>query len=468
MDKKKELAKNTFIIFIGRFCTQFVTFLLIPIYTRYLLTSDYGYVDLVQSYVSLLVPIIILRFDSAIFRFLIDYREKNTKRKIEIISSSFFLIFLQMIAVTFVLILINSYFHFSYWLAIVLNVIFVSFSSYLLQLVRGIGKNIDYSIASIISAVITIVLNVVMLIALKYDGSSILYASAVANIFCSLYLVFKNNLYRYIKIESFNKNTLKEMLRYSIPMIPDGLSWWIVNVSDRTIISFLIGTSANGIYAISSKFSNILSSIFQIFNMSWQESASLHINDSDRDDFFTDILNKSYLFFYSACIFILVCMPFVFSLFIGEKFWTAYVYIPILLLGNLYNALGNITGGVYIAVKQTKQVAKTTIIAAFINIIINLSLIKLFGLYAAAFSTLLSYIVLALYRYIDVKKYVNMRLNLKTLFLTNILFLISSLIYFLNNFILNILNLILITIVISILNRSYIHFLIYKLKKKMI
>ena len=59
MDKKKELAKNTFIIFIGRFCTQFVTFLLIPIYTRYLLTSDYGYVDLVQS-CFIMVPIIIL------------------------------------------------------------------------------------------------------------------------------------------------------------------------------------------------------------------------------------------------------------------------------------------------------------------------------------------------------------------------------------------------------------------------
>ena len=71
MSKNSELAKNTFIIFIGKFCTQFISFLLIPIYTNLLPTTDYGYIDLVQSYISLLVPILILRLDSGIFRFLI-------------------------------------------------------------------------------------------------------------------------------------------------------------------------------------------------------------------------------------------------------------------------------------------------------------------------------------------------------------------------------------------------------------
>ena len=73
MNKNKELIKNTIIIFVGKFCTQFISFILVPIYTNYLITSDYGYIDLIQTYITLLVPILLLRFDSGIFRFLIEF-----------------------------------------------------------------------------------------------------------------------------------------------------------------------------------------------------------------------------------------------------------------------------------------------------------------------------------------------------------------------------------------------------------
>ena len=465
MNKNKELAKNTFIIFIGRFCTQIVSFLLVPIYTHYLITSDYGYADLIQTYVALLAPIVILRFDSAVFRFLIDYRD-NEKEKNEIISSSTLLIILQIAVLLIMFCIVNYFIKFNYWLAIIINIVFVSLSSYLLQLTRGIGKNIDYSVASIISAIITIIMNIALIVTLKYNASSILYASAIANTFCSLYLILKNKLYKYIKGKSFNKNILKEMLRYSLPMIPDGLSWWVVNVSDRTIISILIDTAANGIYAVSSKFSNILSSIFQIFNMSWQESASIHINDDDRDVFFTDILNKTYVIFYSLCILILVCMPFVFYIFIGKEYGLAYYYIPFLLLGNLFNALANITGGVYIAKKETKKVARTTIMAAIINVIINLLLTNRFGLYAAAFSTLISYIIVALYRYVDVKKYVNIKLDYKVFIISISMYILSSIMYYINNMIINFINIVIVSLIVIYCNRNYINLILDKIKRR--
>ena len=439
MNKNKELAKNTLIIFIGKFCTQFVSFLLVPIYTYYLISSDYGYVDLIQTYVSLLAPMIILRFDSAIFRFLIDYRNDKNKTN-EIISSSILLILFQIFIISILFFIINNFLHFDYYISIILNIVFVSISSYLLQLIRGIGKNIEYSIASIISGIITIALNIILIICFKYNASSILYTSALANIFCSIYLILKNKLYKYINIKFYNKKTLKEMLKYSLPMIPDGLSWWVVNVSDRTIISFLINTSANGIYAVSSKFSNILSSVFQIFNMSWQESASMHINDSDKDEFFSGVMSKTYYIFYTLCLGIMIFMPFIITYLIGSEYKSAYYYIPILLLGNLFNAIANTLGGIYIAKKETKKVAKTTMLAAFINIIINIAFIRFIGLYAAALSTLLAYIVVALYRWIDTKKYINIKINTKKFIISIIIYIIGAIIYYFNNKILNIIN----------------------------
>ncbi len=465
MDKNKELIKNTIIIFIGRFCTQFISFLLVPIYTNFLSTSDYGYIDLVQNYLSLLVPILVLRLDSGIFRFLIDERDNNKGKK-SIISTTIFFLAIQIIFFIVAFGIINLIFEINYTVAIMLNVIFMAISSILLQLTRGIGDNVGYSLASIIAGIVTIVLNIWFVIIWKMDGSSILIASAIANIFCSFFLVIRNKTYRYIKIKDVNKEQFKKMTRYSLPMIPDGLSWWVVNASDRSIISAVMGAGANGIYAVSSKFSNILSSLFQIFNMSWQESASLHINDKDKNEFFSNILNVTYKIFFSICIMIMVCMPFVFKLVIGNGYIEAYQYIPILLLGNLYNAMANVIGGVYIAKKKTKVVARTTMLAAIINIVMNLIMIRKFGLHAATISTLVAYVILTIYRYMDVQKYVKMKFKYKTVIITTVLFIISYLLYYHNQQELNMLNFLVTILVCMILNKDMIKKVLSKIRRK--
>ena len=72
MNKKKELAKNTFIILAGKVSTQMITFFMLPLYTSYLLTEEYGLVDLITTYVTLIIPIITLDTEMAMFRFLIE------------------------------------------------------------------------------------------------------------------------------------------------------------------------------------------------------------------------------------------------------------------------------------------------------------------------------------------------------------------------------------------------------------
>ena len=245
---------------------------------------------------------------------------------------------------------------------------------------------------------------------------------------------------------------MKKMLKYSIPMIPDGLSWWIVNASDRTLISIFLGNSMNGIYSVSCKFSNILSSFVQIFNMSWQENASLHINDKDNVEYFSKVLNQVYKLFFFICILILYCIPFVFKFMIGKSYQEAYKYIPILLSGNLYNCIAIILGGIYIARKETKKVAKTTMLGAVLNLIIDLILIKFIGIWAAAISTMISYMFLVLYRYIDIKKTFKIDINKKLFIISSILYIFLTIIYMLNN---TLINIIVIIIIISTFILNY-------------
>lgn len=465
MNKNKELIKNTAIIFVGKFCTQFISFLLVPIYTNFLSTNDYGYIDLVQTYISLLVPILILRFDSGVFRFLIDERNNENGKK-KIISNIIIFLIFQFVFFTILYFGFNYFFKIKYFYAILINIIFMGISSILLQIARGIGDNIGYSIASIISGIVTIISNIIFIIIFRGNASYILISSGLANIVCSIFLFIRNKIYKYIKWSFTDKNKFKEIAKYSLPMIPDGLSWWVVNVSDRTIISLLINASANGIYAVSSKFSNILSSLFQVFNMSWQESASLHINDEDRETFFTNTLNSVYRIFYSICVLIIVLIPVVFKLVIGNEFKEAYLYIPPLIYGNLYNALANVIGGVYIAKKNTKSVAKTTMFAAIINIIINFVMINRIGLFAAAVSTFISYFILTIYRYFDVRKYLKIKFEYKILASTTIVFIIITILYYLNNLYTNIANILIAVICCTILNKDIIKMFLERLGMK--
>ncbi|MBR3143739.1 oligosaccharide flippase family protein [Candidatus Saccharibacteria bacterium] len=468
MGKNKELVKNTAILSLGRFSTQLISFILMPLFTYFLSTSDYGYIDLIQTYIALVAPIIIFRLDAGLFRFLIDNRRKSKDQEI-IISNVLLFSFVQVLFFAFIFLIVAFLININLALPIVINAVSFIFSNLMLQIARGIGDNKKYSIASILAGVATLVVSIVLVCVAGIGGAGVLLGSASGNILCFIYLLIVLQTRRKIKRSNINKGYLKRILKYSIPMVPDGLSWWVLGVSDRTIISLLIGTAANGVYAVSSKFSNILSSIFQVFNMSWQESASLHINDKDRDEFFSGVLNTTYKLFYTICLLILGVMPFIFIVLIDQSYHDAYIYAPILLCGNLVNAIANITGAVYIAKKKTKIAARTTIVAAVINIVVNLLLVNQFGLYAAAISTLVAYSFLAVFRYFDIKKYVNMRLNVKLFIISILVYIICSIVYWQQNIIFSVVNLLVIVVFCLLLNRSLIrggiNLLLHKKKK---
>lgn len=464
MDKNKEYLKNTFLLFVGKFSTQFMSLILLPLFTHYLIKEDYGYIDLMQTYISLLFPILTLRIDSAAFRFLIEAREKQKKKK-EIITN-LLIILISAIVITIILkFIVSFYVTINYSNYILINIIATMLSNLLLQILRGFGKNKHYSIASIITGAFNLITNILLVVVFKFDGRSILIASTISNLACATYILSIIKLHEHIDLKLFNKSEIKRILSYSIPMIPNHLSWWVVNVSDRTIISYFLGAAINGIYTVSCKFSNIINSIFSIFNMSWQESASLHIEDDDRDNFFTGMINKLLLLFCDLSVLILVFIPIFFDIIIGKLYIEAYRYIPILLYGNLWNVLISLIGGIYVAKKKTQEIAKTTFISAIINLIVHLLLIKYIGLYAACISTVVSYIIMGIYRLIDCQKYVKIKLNFKKLIIFTLLYIFCTIMYIINSNILNVVSLIITLLYLYVSNNKIIKLLVRKVMK---
>lgn len=463
MEKNKELIKNTIIILLGKFCTQFLSFFLLPLYTNILSANEYGIYDLIVTYVALFVPVISLQMEMAIFRELIDVRS-NCKKTSKIISSGIYSVVLQFIICLIGYYLISIFINIPYKNYIILNILAVMVSSVFMQIARGLGKNVEYSISSVIAGVSTILLNILFLVVLKFNVDGMIISAILSNIFAAIYIFISCKLYKKIKYSSVNKQTIHKLLNYSLPLVPNGLIWWIINVSDRTIISIFLGTGANGIYAVSNKFSSILMQIFNIFNLSWTESASLHINDEDKNEFFSGVFNKTLKYSLVVCLLIIVALPFLFNILISQSYSEAYIYIPILLVGMIFNIIVSFLGSIYVAKKLTKEVAKTSFSAGVLNILINVFLVKYIGIFAAAISTVLAFLIMSIFRIVDVQKYVKLKINFKEFSIVLLLFLISLLLYYFNNTLISAIYLVLVIAYVFIDNKNYINLILKKAK----
>ena len=454
MNRKKQFAKTTIIIFFGKVCTQLISFFLLPLYTSYLETSEYGLVDLIQTYVTLFVPVITLELEMSIFRFLIDARGKEKEQQ-RLITSNFCVLGISLLLFSLLYFLITSFisvpFRFLIWIDIIVCVLSGNF----LQIARGFGQTLDFSISCILTGVTTVISNIILICFCGMQAEGMIISMALSNFICTLYLFIRLHLYQKIRTELVDFKLLKEMYEYSIPLVPNSISWWIVNVSDRSIISFVLGASFNGIYAISNKFPTIISSLTGIFNLSWSESASLNINSPDRDQFFSDITNTILKLFVALASGMIASLPFLFPLLIDSKYSDAYFYIPLLVLATVFNVAICLYSQIYFALKLSKKVASTTVMGAFLNILINVIFIHFIGLYAAALSTAVSYLVMVVYRHIDLKKYVSIQLEKGLILKSGLIFGLAVIFYYINQFYLNILSFIIVCFYAYFSNREF-------------
>lgn len=454
MSREKTLFKNTLIITIGKVCTQLITFFLLPLYTAILSTEEYGTVDLLNTLVSLLLPIVTFQVEQAVFRNLIDNRENEDVKK-KIISTGIFSVILQCIIYICIFFIISPFFENQYKYFLATNVIAYIFASLTQQMARGLGKNTHYAIGSFLSAFSTIIFNILFLVVFKFGAYGMLMANMLGQIICAIYNIIALKLYKYISISEFKKAVLMKLWKYSLPLIPNAISWWIFNASDRVIVSGILGVAQNGILSAAHKFSNVFITLYNIFNLSWTEMVSLHINDSDAKEFLNRMTNMMLRFFTAMSVGIIACMPFVYPIMINEKFSDGYNLVPIMMLGCIFNVLVGLISTIYVAKKNTKAIANTSIVSAVINIVVNLCLIKFIGLYASTIANLTAYFIMSVYRLYDLKKkYFEIKID-RTFIISTVLVLIPILLaFYSNNMILYLIGLAIAVIYAYVINRK--------------
>ena len=407
----KQLAKNTAILTVGKICTQCVSFFLLPLYTALLDPSEYGIVDIFSTYAAFILPLCNWQMDMGLFRFMLDVRNNRQKQKM-MVSTVMNTNHFQAVAFMLLFLILQFFSESQYKVFLALEVVLNLYMATLLQVARGIKRTDVYSIASFLSASLSVILNVLFIAVLRMGALGMFCGMIIGKFVTDIYLLIATKFWRFYSVRQFDRKFMKEIIRYSLPLVPNQIAWWVVGASDRTVITKVLGVAQNGIYSIAYKFPSMYITFYNIFNLAWTESCALHINDDDSDQYLSSVITTMFSLFSSICLGILSVMPFAFPVFINEKYSAAYVQIPILLIAVLFQSVVGLISVVYTAKKLSAVLAKTSFWIAAINLVTNLLLIKSIGLYAASLSACLAYAVMMIYRYLDVQKYVKIRIPL--------------------------------------------------------
>lgn len=434
MENKKGfryLAKNVGLLTIGNFGTKLLTFFLVPLYTNTLSTTEYGTYDLFYTTVSLLIPILTLDIATSITRFLLDKNEKNST----IITYAFELYFLSVLIVILINI-INAKFCFidvfaNYSIFFVLMYIVTALSGILTSISQGIERVFDTSLSGVISALIMIALNILFLVIFKYGLKGYFLATIIGTLSQCVYLICRLKVWNYIIEEKITssisrKKTQKEMRNFSIPMIANSISWWINNASDRYIVTWLCGIAENGIYSVGYKIPSIFNVIQTIFGQAWGLSAIQDFDPEDKNLFFSKVYNLYEFVLAVSCSIIILFDKILAHFLYAKDFYYAWLYAPFLMISMLFGALAGFIGGIFVAVKDSKAYAYSTVVGAVCNLVLNIILVFSLGSIGAAIATEISYFVIFIMRLRRMKKYISMDLKLKRDFICYVLLTIQG------------------------------------------
>ncbi|MFR1215251.1 MAG: lipopolysaccharide biosynthesis protein [Acutalibacteraceae bacterium] len=275
-NKYRNLAQNTAIFAIGTFSSKVLVFLMMPIYTRALTTAEYGTVDLIQQISNLLVPIVTLGVTNALIRFGADrsFRKNDVFTTGVICLLGGFSLLLCFAPVIHMISYTSDHTVMLYFF-----VLMSSARELCSQFSRAKGYVKLFAFDGFLSTLMTCLLTITFLLGFKWGINGYLSAIIVSDALSTMFLFFSARLYQNIKFRSLNKRTFKMMLRFAVPMIPSTLLWWIVSVSDRYVITYVVGPEANGLYAAAYKIPTIIVLVSTIFMNAWQVSAFAETKD---------------------------------------------------------------------------------------------------------------------------------------------------------------------------------------------
>lgn len=406
----KELLSNTFLFAIANMGSKILVFLMVPLYTAILSTEEYGISDMVHTTAQMLMPILTAMIADAVLRFcfLQDVDRKN------VFSIGIRLLFLGFCACVglSILFLFIPFFESIGLFVLFIPVVFLSQSLINLfhKFARGVGEVKVSAIAGLLSTSIVIVLNLLFLLVFKWGIIGYLLAYSIADILSVVYIAYKCKATQYWT-NVVDKNLLNQMTAYSLPLIPNQISWWALSSINRYIMLAWCGIGAVGIYSATLRIPSILTVLADIFAQAWLLSALKDYGTDESKRFISSMHSKYFsLLILVTSIIILLSYPLASILLTGD--FSSYWWVsPFLFISVFWGALVGFLGSIFSAERKNKMQFISTIIGALVSILITILFIREYGVIVVAIATWAGFFIIWLVRRVSVNQFIDLEIS---------------------------------------------------------
>ena len=413
MNRYKKLFSDTVILGLGTFGSKLLVFLLMPLYTAYLSTSQYGTAELITSTANLLIPLACVGITNGIFRFAAEHGSD----KQAVFSSSVAL--LGMGTAVFLLLsplftLIDFFTGYT-WL-IACYVISANLQAVCAQYVRAIDKTRLFAWQGILNTSLTILFNVLFLVLFNMGVTGYVLSVVIGNLLTTAFLVMTAKLWTVFHFRRIQKRVMWELLLFSLPLIPTTVCWLITDLSDRYMVTYFCGEAANGVYSAAYKIPTIVNLISAIFMQAWQFSAVAQSSDEEScKGFYSEVFRGFLSVIVIGASGLILFSRFLTGLLLNSAYFEAWQYMPTLLCATALEAIVSFLATVYMVRKKSLHSFFTAMIGTILNVILNLLLIPRMGALGAAVATLASYAAVLVARMIDAPRLIRFKLCLPRL-----------------------------------------------------
>lgn len=414
--------RTSAIFFVGSILSKIIIFIMLPIYTKYLLTDEYGYFDVSNTYITIITWVVFLELSPAIVKFLL--KNENDEFRNEVISSCALIFIVSFVIYFFVGVILHSVMNILYlWYIFfygLTNVVRGEFETY----TRGYGDNVSYAVGGLINTTITTVLNLVMIVYFQIGVVSLYIAPCIGNILQIVFLNGRHNFVRYLIRLPKNFKIAKDIVMFGVPTTLNLVMYWFLIGYGVTEVSRCLDLSQNGVYAVGTKFGSVVNLVTMCFLFAWQEIS--YRRKKKNDTLFYTCACEGYLLFLSLGVFFLLPLcRFLFPYLVDDSYSEAISIIPTAVIVAVVGAYENFLANVFYAEIKAKYVVFPLVIGALLNIALMPFMIELFGLQGVNYTIFTAFIVCIVLMHIMARIYLKIKCNYSLLF-----FVISELVLF--------------------------------------
>ncbi len=456
MGRYKTLAGNTVIFGICNFTSKLLVFFMLPFYTAVLSTEEFGLADMLTTTVGLLSPFLTIEIAQAAMRFAMDKDKSDS----QVFSIGCLIIVGGGIALFLLIPLIGRFLPLKgYESLFLLLYIFTVFDSFLSLFARGRELVKLVGIAAVSSSFAVVISNLLLLFVFKFGIEGYIISRIIAHGVSCLILVVGGKIWSYLSFK-YDSSLFKEMVSYSIPLVPNQLSWWINQSSSRYFLNAYTSLGDVGLFSAASKIPTIVDTFRGIFVSAWQISMISEYDSRDADSFFTSIYKAYQVFLLVVTSVLIVLSKSLAHLLYSKEFFSAWTYAPILLIAVYFGSMVAFYSPIYLAHKKTNRLFFFTLVGAVITVVFSFILVPAFGVFGATISSVISYFSIYLSMAIDSQKYLVIATN-QTPYIVSVVILVcqAALISFMNQPPLSIFSLTCSLLIIIINIRTIIHIL---------